>query len=53
MSILLNNSHIELNITKKCLYINIKDLSGNIDKNDIDNVILYYKHIHKISKNYN
>jgi len=53
MSILLNNSHIELNITKKCLYINIKDLSGNIDKNDIDNVILYYKHIHKISNDYN
>ena len=53
MSILLNNSHIELNITKECLYINVKDLSNNIQQNDINNVILYYKHIHKISNDYN
>jgi len=53
MSILLNNSHIELNINKKCLYINVKDLSSHIHQNDIDNVILYYKHIHKISNDYN
>mgnify|MGYP001493109349 CR=1 FL=1 len=47
MTILLENESIELSIIKKCLYINIKDLY-KINKNNINNTILYYKHIHRI-----
>jgi hypothetical protein len=47
MTILLENESIELSIIKKCLYINIKDLY-KINENNINNTILYYKHIHRI-----
>lgn len=47
MSILLSNSSIELSLINKHLYIKIKNLI-DVDKNDIDKTILYYKFIHKI-----
>tara|TARA_Y100000768_G_scaffold387971_1_gene381252 strand:+ start:772 stop:1179 length:408 start_codon:yes stop_codon:yes gene_type:complete len=52
MTTLLNNSSIEIKVIKKCIYINIKNLC-NIDENELNTTILYYKHIHKICYEHN